>query len=215
MPPTGLGCGLGTAGWEGSTSPDCVRISKLQGAELNYPTHEKELLAIVHALKIWRHYLFGQHFIVFTDHHSLKFLDTQPHLSRRQARWQEHLAEFDFEIQYKPSKQNVVANALSRPPQINQLSVDNMDTTDLSRIKDKYQEDPTLRPIWEALEPDSEETGEDNPAIMRHYSRRNDLLFYSSIPQDTDNERLCIPKDSIREEILYDHHDAPVAGHSG
>ena len=56
----------------------------------------------------------GNHFIVVTDHNSLKYLQTQPTLSRRQARWSEFLAKFDFEIVYRPGKGNVVADALSR-----------------------------------------------------------------------------------------------------
>ena len=62
----------------------------------------------------WRHYLLGNHFIVVTDHNSLKYLQTQPTLSRRQAIWSEFLAEFDFEIVYRPGKGDVVADALSR-----------------------------------------------------------------------------------------------------
>ena len=87
---------------------------KLNAAEGNYATHEKELLAMIHALQTWRHYLLGNNFIVVTDHNSLKYLHTQPTLSRRQARWAEFLAEFDFQIVYRPGKSNVVADALSR-----------------------------------------------------------------------------------------------------
>ena len=86
----------------------------MNATELNYATHERELLALIHSLCTWRHYLLGNHFIVVTDHNSLKYLQTQPTLSRRQARWSEFLSEFDFEIVYRPGKGNVVADALSR-----------------------------------------------------------------------------------------------------
>jgi len=66
--------------------PVAYESRKLSPAELNYPIHEKELLAIIHALKIWRIYLEGHHFKVITDHKSLCFFNTQPTLSRRQAR---------------------------------------------------------------------------------------------------------------------------------
>jgi transposase InsO family protein len=98
---------------------------KLIPAELNYPVHEKELLAIVHCLKVWRHYLEGQgHFKVYSDHLSLRYFHTQKDLSRRQARWSELLSNYDFEITYKPGSQNNGPDALSRQPQnfINLLS---------------------------------------------------------------------------------------------
>ena len=66
----------------------------------------------------WRHYLHGNPFTlrVLTDHHSLQWLKTQPHLSLRQTRWVEKLAEFDYNIEYQEGKKNVVADALSRRP---------------------------------------------------------------------------------------------------
>jgi hypothetical protein len=82
-------------------------------AELNYPVHEKELLAIVHAINIWRPYLEGQKFTAITDHASLEYIRTQKTLSRRQARWLEVLQSADFDVKYRPGKQNVVADALS------------------------------------------------------------------------------------------------------
>ena len=95
-----------------SIKPVAYHSQKLQGAQINYPTHEKELYAIVRALQIWRHYLEGQRFIVCTDHHSINYLKTQPQLSKRQARWVELLAEFDYEVIYKPGYTNVVADAI-------------------------------------------------------------------------------------------------------
>ena len=59
---------------------------KMNAAEMNYPTHERELLAVINALRVWRHYLLGKPFKIFANHHSLKYLMTQPNLSKRQAR---------------------------------------------------------------------------------------------------------------------------------
>ena len=81
---------------------------------MNYPTHDLELAAVVFALKIWRHYLFGEKFEVFTDHKSLKYFTTQPNLNMRQRRWLELLKDYDCEILYHPGKANIVADALSR-----------------------------------------------------------------------------------------------------
>ena len=96
--------------------PVAYESRKLNPAEQNYAVHERELLAIIHALGVWRCYLQGRHFDIITDHNSLKYLQTQPHLSPRQARWLERLQEFDYDIQYRPGKDNVVADALSRRP---------------------------------------------------------------------------------------------------
>jgi RNase H-like domain found in reverse transcriptase len=81
--------------------PIAFESRKLSAAERNYPTHEKELLAIVHALKTWRFYLLGRHFLVQTDHATLRHFSTQPNLTGRQARWAELMQEYDFEIQYQ------------------------------------------------------------------------------------------------------------------
>ncbi|WVZ80327.1 hypothetical protein U9M48_027813 [Paspalum notatum var. saurae] len=87
---------------------------QLHKYELNYPTHNLKLAAVVHALKIWRHYLFGQRCEIYTDHKSLKYIFTQNELNMRQRRWLELIKDYDIEIHYRPGKANVVADALSR-----------------------------------------------------------------------------------------------------
>lgn len=82
--------------------------------ERNYPTHDLELAAVVHALKIWRHYLYGGKCDIYTDHKSLKYIFTQKELNMRQRRWLELVKDYDCEIHYHPGKANVVADALSR-----------------------------------------------------------------------------------------------------
>ncbi|WVZ89058.1 LOW QUALITY PROTEIN: hypothetical protein U9M48_035516 [Paspalum notatum var. saurae] len=86
---------------------------QLRKHELNYPTHDLELAAVVHALKIWRHYLYGQRCGIYTDHKSLKYIFTQNELNMRQRRWLELIKDYDMEIHYHPGKANVVADALS------------------------------------------------------------------------------------------------------
>ena len=73
-----------------------------------------ELAAVVFALKIWRHYLYGAEFEVYSDHKSLKYIFTQQDLNIRQHRWMEFLKDYDFTLHYHPGKANVVVDALSR-----------------------------------------------------------------------------------------------------
>ena len=82
--------------------------------EKNYPTHDLELAAIVFALKIWRHYLYGEKCFIHTDHKSFKYLPSQRVLNLRQCRWMELIKDYDCVIDYNPRKANVVANTLSR-----------------------------------------------------------------------------------------------------
>ncbi|KAK9049844.1 hypothetical protein SSX86_031187 [Deinandra increscens subsp. villosa] len=87
---------------------------QLKVHEQNYPTHDLELAAVVFALKIWRHYLYGAKCTIFTDHKSLKYFFDQKDLNMRQRRWLETIKDYDCEIHYHPGKANVVADALSR-----------------------------------------------------------------------------------------------------
>ncbi|GJW40295.1 reverse transcriptase domain-containing protein [Tanacetum coccineum] len=86
----------------------------LKNHEKNYTTHDLELGAVVFALKIWRHYLYGTKCTVFTDHKSLQHILNQKELNMRQRRWLELLSDYDCDIRYHPGKANVVADALSR-----------------------------------------------------------------------------------------------------
>ncbi|GKF86126.1 putative reverse transcriptase domain-containing protein, partial [Tanacetum coccineum] len=82
--------------------------------EKNYTTHDLELVAVVFALKIWRHYLYGTKCTVFTDHKSLQHILNKKELNMRQRLWLELLSDYDCEIRYHPGKANVVADTLSR-----------------------------------------------------------------------------------------------------
>nr|GEW30205.1 putative reverse transcriptase domain-containing protein [Tanacetum cinerariifolium] len=89
--------------------------------EKNYTIHDLELGAVVFALKIWRHYLYGTKCTVFTDHKSLQHILDQKELNMRQRRWLELLSDYDCEIRYHPGKANVVADALSMEERIKPL----------------------------------------------------------------------------------------------
>ena len=87
---------------------------QLKNHEQNYPTHDLELVAIVFALKIWRHYLYGGLFEVFSDHKSLRYIFRQRDLNIRQHRWMEYLEDYDFALHYHPGMENLVADVLSQ-----------------------------------------------------------------------------------------------------
>ncbi|GJY18293.1 putative reverse transcriptase domain-containing protein [Tanacetum coccineum] len=94
---------------------------QLKPHEENYTTHDLELGAVVFALKIWRHYLYGTKCTVFTDHKSLQYILDQKELNMRQRCWLELLADYDCEIRYHPGKANDVADALSKKERIKPL----------------------------------------------------------------------------------------------
>jgi hypothetical protein len=93
---------------------------------VNYPTHDLELAAVVHALKIWRLYLMGKRYDLYMDHKSLKYIFTQSNLNLKQRRWLELIKGYDLGMNYHPRKVNVVADALSRRSHVSQLVVDSM-----------------------------------------------------------------------------------------
>jgi hypothetical protein len=117
----GLGCGLMQ---DGHVVAHASR--QLRKHEEHYPTHNLELIVVVHALKIWRHYLIGKRYEVYSDHKSLKYIFTRPYLNLRQRRWLELIKNYDLGINYHPGKANVVVNALSHRTYLNVLIVETM-----------------------------------------------------------------------------------------
>ena len=193
---------------------------KLIPAEQNYPTHEREMLAGVYAMKTWRHYLESQlPFEWRTDHAGLRYLETQPNLNRRQARWMETLQTFQFTVVYTPGKDNPVADALSRradymdEPQVttqrseelNAVSTATIGRRFLKRVSEGYTSDPVAEHIMELC---SESEG--------HPPYEVDTGGLLWIYQAGDQRRLYIPDaDGLRQELLYEFHDSPSGGHLG
>jgi hypothetical protein len=93
---------------------------------VNYLTHGLKLAVVVHALKIWRHYLLVKRCELYIDHKSLKYIFTQANLNLRRRRWLELIKDYDLGINYHPGKANVVADALSHRSHVSQLVVDSM-----------------------------------------------------------------------------------------
>jgi hypothetical protein len=153
--------------------PIAFESRKLSPAEQNYPVHEKELLAIVHAIKLWRIYLEGQQFTIITDHASLEYIKSQSTLSRRQARWLETLQSVTYEVKYRPGKTNVVADALSRIPAVNNLSAISLDLGDLTSL---YEKDPYFSLVWETLL-NPEEASEKQLARAKHFKLQDNRIY--------------------------------------
>src|ERR1700680_1182957 len=177
----------------------CAYLSrKMNEHEKNYPVHEQELLAIVHALREWRHYFLGNRFTEITDHRSLQYLATQDKLSARQTRWREFLQQFDFEIKYRPGKENDVADGLSRRPDhlssMNESSI-STDNELVDLITTEYQNDPVTKHILEKGN--------------KKFTVRDGLIY-------TADNKLYIPgSEKVRSMVMKENHDTPMNGHLG
>ncbi|KAG3125864.1 hypothetical protein PI126_g22576 [Phytophthora idaei] len=139
-----IGCALMQHDHEGRDRVVYYQSRQLKPAERNYPVHDKELLAMKYALAKFRVYLLGSGpFVVYTDHASLRTAVKSPHISQRMARWLSCFAEYDFRVEYKPGRLNVVADALSRRPDYavktadaNRIGVDSVSAPSSSLIDD-------------------------------------------------------------------------------
>jgi hypothetical protein len=182
--------------------PVAFESTKLNSHQLNYPVHDKEMCAIMHALERWRPFLLGRHFKVYTDHRSLVHFKTQSNLNQRQLRWQEKAADYDMEILYKPGKENVVADALSRI-RINLLCP--LPTQSLrARVIKGYRNSPLGKLIKEV---------ERREEPTKRYTMENGLLYYRT--DEFGPWRLCLPDIPYRKTVIHDNHDLAIAGHPG
>jgi hypothetical protein len=121
----------------------CYESRKLNEHEVNYVTHDLELVSIVHVLKMWRYYLLGRKFVLMIDHCGLWYLFDQPKLNAKQARWMALLSEFDFEIKHIKGKEIRVADALSRSMKTIYLAaVSTYETNVKNRVRKAQETDP-------------------------------------------------------------------------
>jgi hypothetical protein len=191
---------------------------QLRKHELNYPTHDLELAAVVHALKIWRHYIMGTKCQVYMDHKSLKYIFTQKDLNLRQRRWLELITEYDLEIHYHPGKANLVADVLSRKEHVHSAVV--------AQLPDEIAED--FRRLNLGIVAHTEGVTIDVESTLEREFRKGqigeaklqeikDLITEGQGLKFTEDEqgivwfkdRICVLEiDSLRETILKEAHDS-------
>ncbi|WVZ84125.1 hypothetical protein U9M48_031186 [Paspalum notatum var. saurae] len=216
----GLGCVLMQ---EGKVIAYASR--QLRRHEVNYPTHDLELAAVVHALKIWRHYLFGNRCEIYTDHKSLKYIFTQNELNMRQRRWLELIKDYDLEIHYHPRKANVVADTLSRKNYVNMAVAFQMplelcaefESLNLGfvhhTIVATFEAEPTLEQEIRRHQKTNEKIQE-----IREQIKLGKAPHFREDEQGTVwyKNRICVPDvDSIKKLILSEAHDTAYSIHPG
>ncbi|WVZ51939.1 hypothetical protein U9M48_003036 [Paspalum notatum var. saurae] len=189
---------------------------QLRAHEENYPTHDLELAAVVHALKIWRHYLIGSKCDIYTDHKSLKYIFTQSELNMRQRRWLELIKDYELEIHYHPRKANVVADALSRKSCCNLLIGEELSAelcAELEQLRLDFVTNEQLNELRVrcTLEDQIRQAQKDCPSIAElKVGMEKGLLLDFRIDDRGAiwlKERLCVPLDEgIRESILTEAH---------
>jgi hypothetical protein len=182
----------------------CYEYQKLNEHEVKYVTHDLELAAIVHALKMWRHYLLGRKFVLMTDHCGLRYLFDQRKLNARQARWMALLREFDFEIKHIKGKENRVVDALSKSMKtIHLVAVSTCETDVKNRVRNAQEIDPFIQTV--ALYLEQEPSG---VKYEGYQMTEGGLLTY--------RDRLYIPNcDNLKRFIMDELHKRPYTGHPG
>ncbi|WVZ97159.1 hypothetical protein U9M48_042714 [Paspalum notatum var. saurae] len=188
---------------------------QLRKHEVNYPTYDLELGAVVHALKIWRHYLFGNRCEIYTDHKSLKYIFTQNELNMRRRRWLELIKDYDLEIHYHPGKANVVADALSRKnafelcAEFESLNLGFVHHTTVAT----FEVEPTLEQEIRNHQKTDEKVQEIREQIKvgkapHFHEDEQGTVWYKN--------RICVPDvDSIKKLILSEAHDTAYSIHPG
>ncbi|GMF58134.1 unnamed protein product [Phytophthora fragariaefolia] len=212
-----IGCALLQVDAEGRERVVSFQSRQLKAAEKNYPVHDKELLATKYALvKFWVHLLGQKPFVIYTDHASLRTATSLPHLSHRMARWLSFFAEYNFTVEYKPGKQNVLEDALSRRPDYELAHLAYLESPLYELIRKAYADDDDLAGLVESLGVPSKpvELTVRQRSRLHRYSVVEGLLYYQV--DGGDEPRIVVPNDEdLRHRVLYEAHDTSLSGHLG
>jgi hypothetical protein len=214
--------------------PVAYESRKLKPAEQNYATHEREMLAAIHCLRVWRCYLQGADFQLHTDHKPLLLLESQPMLSARQARWVEYITQFNFTWHYVKGEANP-ADCLTRVP-------DNLPAAVLSAVTRSQGKKSAVggEVAWPAAVPDLPQLpAEVIPEPQGEHINTPDTAFLDQVRAagqgdawfqhasntrqlcETDGlwyrgDQLVIPHDAeLRRQLIAEHHVPVYSGHCG
>ncbi|KAL4583040.1 hypothetical protein LXL04_007604 [Taraxacum kok-saghyz] len=166
----------------------------------NQSTYTRELYAITESIKKWRQYLLGRRFRVYTDHHSLKHLLTQTIQTPEQHKWLAKILGYDFELHFKPGKENRVADALSRVESSTLMALSTPTAPWLTELHHYYSTHPEGQRMITELE--------HSPSSRPKHTIQNGLVYVVG--------RLFIPNiTSLRFLLLQEFHTSTLGGHAG
>jgi hypothetical protein len=173
----------------------------LNDVKKKYSTYDKEFYVVIKALKKWRHYLIPKEFVLYYDNKALHFITRQDKLNQRHAKWVEFMQNFTFVIKHISKSANKVVDDLRRRCLI--LQEFQVETLGFEHLKEMYQEDPNFKEAYEAC---------GNPLLRdinqwMEYLIQGGLLFKGN--------QLCIPKCSMRDNLLKEKCSGGLAGHFG
>lgn len=211
----------------GVLHPIAYHSRQFAPAEANYDTHDKELLAIIDAFKVWRHYLISAPtpITVLSDHNNLVYFTKNQHLNRRQYRWSQFLADFDFVITFRAGKLGTKPDALSRRSEYKFKKGDTFEETNkfpMFKFEDEHLiksshpihiDELTLSPssFIEQIKKDLKESeilkDFQESKLSPDFTLVNDILYYK--------DKIVVPSERLQLSVLHKRHNLPTAGHFG
>jgi transposase InsO family protein len=190
----------------------------MKGAEWNYQTYDKELLAIITALEKWRKHLIAarEPFEIWSDHLNLTYYRQPQKLSRRQARWVSDLQDYNFTLHHLPGRSNGKADLLSRRPGHETGENDNDEVVALDPSVFRRHLDATEEADQNIMRRIKEAMGKVEPSVRKEVEEGVQYWLETEDGYLLWKNKVYVPKDDmLREDLLRIHHDSPVSGHPG